>query len=121
LTFSQSQVPPPAQSDVGKQIAAIGYYGQLSQCAAVNGCPALFVQAWGPHYGHVSMPTATGCFFQANSGSSWQTVQCVTAPTIPLVGGLNMNSLQANLSYNVIAILIVLIILLGYLITRRKK
>ena len=122
LDFLQSVVPAPAQTDMGKTVAVTGYYGQESACVAgYNNCPAFFVHTWGPYFGSSrSLPT-TGCFTSSNPPTIWVSVQCVTPPTIPLIGGLNANSLQANLSYAWIAIPIVLIILLGYLFTHRKK
>ena len=88
LDFSQVLSPysSPSQSDVGKTIVVTGYYGQESACPIVNGCSAFFVQTWGPYWGTSSLPTATGCWVQSNSPTgAWQQVQCVTAPTIPLI------------------------------------
>jgi hypothetical protein len=56
LDFSQSVVPPPAQSDVGKLIMATGYYGQESPCTIVKSCSAFFVHTWGPWFGEPTSP-----------------------------------------------------------------
>jgi hypothetical protein len=125
LDFSQSVVPAPAQSDVGRLIMATGYYGQESPCTIVTSCPALFVHTWGPYYGP-SIPTLGTGFTSSNPPTTCVSVQCNTALTsiaesTPQVGGSSMNSLQTNLSYSWIAITIVLIILLGYVITHREK
>jgi hypothetical protein len=121
LDFSQSLVPPPAQSDVGKMIAVTGYYGQESNCQVVNGCPAFFVHIWGPHYGQFSLPTSTGCFSSSNPPTTWYSVQCGTAPTVPLVGNLNSQTILSSSPYVYSAIAIVLVVLLGYLFIRRRK
>jgi hypothetical protein len=121
LDFSQSLYPAPSQSDVGKTVAVTGSYGQESSCGEANACSAFFVHTWGPYYGTMPPTPGPGCFTSSNPPTTWVSVQCVTAPTIPLVGGLIANSLQTNLSYIWIAISIVLIILLGYLFTHRKK
>lgn len=88
LDFTQNVSPPPSQSDVGKTIAATGHYGDdPSGCPVANGCQAFFVYTWGPYFGSsVSLPTTTGCFTSSNSPTIWVSVQCVTAPTIPLGG-----------------------------------
>ena len=119
LDFSQSIVPAPAQSDVGKTIMATGYYGQESQCS-VTGCSAFFVYLWGPHYGSFSLPTTTGCFTSSNPPTTWYSVQCVSAPNIPLGGiGTLLQAGYNQVAYVVLAI--ILIVMLGYVIQRRKK
>jgi len=84
LNFSESLVPVPAQSDVGRTIEVTGYYGQESQCPIANGCFVFFVQVWELYSRPSSMPTSTGCFTSSNPPTTWYSVQCVTAPTIPL-------------------------------------
>lgn len=124
LDFSQSLVPPPSQSDVGKVIAVTGYYGQEPLCLIANGCFAFFVHLWGPYFGPSTIPTTTGCFIQANSGSSWQTVQCVTAPTIPLVGPSGIGNALASLLMTLgptLAIIAIIVIVVAYIFIHRKK
>lgn len=121
LDFSQSIVPLPAQSDVGKKITVIGYYGQEPQCPVVNGCFAFFVYQWTLHFEPSTVPTAAGCFSSSNPPTTWYSVQCVTAPTIPLAGNSNT---QTNLMSNPIiqiGIAVILVILSGYLYNRRKR
>jgi hypothetical protein len=92
LDFSQSVVPAPVQSDVGKLITATGYYSQESPCMIVNSCPAFFVHTWVPYYGQSVLTT-----------SSKSTAFLSSSPSVYL------------------AIAIALAVLLGYLHFCRKK
>ncbi len=125
LDFSQSLVPAPAQSDVGKTISAIGYYGSGSKYPVANGYFAFFVHLWGPYFGSSPIPTKTGCFTSSNPPSTWYSAQCVTAPTIPLVGTGGVGSASPSplnlLSLTQLASITVIVIVVAYIFTHRKK
>ncbi len=125
LDFSQSLVPAPAQSDVGKTISAIGYYGSGSKYPVANGYFAFFVHLWGPYFGSSTIPTKTGCFTSSNPPSTWYSAQCVTAPTIPLVGTGGMGSASPSplnpLSLTELASIAIIVIVVAYIFTHRKK
>jgi hypothetical protein len=119
LDFSQSTALMPSQSDVGKTLTVIGYYGLISPCPVGEACPVFFVHTWQTYF-PTSIPTTTGCFV-STQGGTWQSTQCVTAPTLPLVGTLNTNNYPVNLSSSQIVILIGLVVLVAYLFTHRKN
>lgn len=124
LDFSQSVVPEPAQTDVGKTFSVIGYYGQEPSCGAVNGCPAFFVHIWGPYYEPASLPTTAGCFSSSNPPTTWYSVQCGTAPPLPLGGSTGSpNPLGESISLSLaqLVILAIIVVIVAYLITHRKK
>ena len=119
LDFSQSVVPAPTQSDVGKLIIVTGYYGQESPCTIVNSCPAFFVHIWGPHYGQFNLPTTTGCFSSSNPPTTWYSVQCATAPTMPLGNSYTTNSqvisgFSQSMGYVIVTLLVVFIVYFAY-------
>jgi len=130
LDFSQSVVPAPSQSDVGKVIAVIGYYVSTA-CAGdvspVEGCQVLQVHVWGPYYGPSALPTTPGCFSSSNPPTTWVSVQCVTAPTIPLGGATAQGLTPAyhiglfSLTAPLIIIVVLVLAFLGYIFTHRKK
>ena len=130
LDFSQSIFPAPAKTDAGRIIAAMGYYGQESQCPMANGCFAFFVHTWGPYYGLVAQftpPASTGCFTSSNPPTTWSSVPCVAAPTMPLRNSslplgtpvpFNVGVFLSNPSN---LIIIALAIALVYLVLRTRK
>jgi hypothetical protein len=145
LDFSQSVVPAPAQSDVGKLIMATGYYGQESPCTIVNSCPAFFVHIWGPYYGGSSSSTTSStCFFNGQptsclaspgigcwqlSNNVWTQSQCASAISGHESSPTNTWTVT-NPTYQVgflqltgpqIALGIVVLAALGYLFLRRRK
>jgi len=85
LDFSQSIVSAPAQSDIGKQIMATGYYGQESPCTIVDSCPAFFVHIWGPYLGQLIYPTSTGNSNPQMLSSSGPIVYVVVALALAVV------------------------------------
>jgi len=120
LDFSQSVIAGPAQSDAGKQIQATGYYGQEPSCTIADGCPAFFVHIWAPHYGQLNPPPGVGCWTSSNSGQTWVSVACVTAPNIPL-GPAGAIMTQANFGQlGAFVIAIVLVAALFYFGRHRK-
>jgi hypothetical protein len=131
LDFSQSIVPAATPNDAGMVIYATGYYGTESQCPIANGCPAFFVLVWGLYVPSVlSPPTATGCFTSSNPPTTWYSVQCVTAPNIPLTGASSLaaivsSELRAFISNPsnliIIALAIGLAIGLAYLFFRARN
>jgi len=127
LDFSQSIVPEPAQSDVGKIVSVMGYYGQESSCGAVNSCPAFFVHIWGPYY-EATFPTTTiACFTSSNPTTTGYSGQCGTAPPVPLggstisTGGPNLLGELMSLSSAQLAIIAIVMVVVAYLLIHRKK
>lgn len=126
LDFSQSIVPAPTQSDVGKAVSATGYYAPESQCTGVAPCYAFFVHIWGPHYGASVLPTTTGCFSSSEPPTTWYSVQCLTAPTMPEVVSQPLGTpvpfnLSVFLSNSGNLIIIAAAFLLGYLFLRNRR
>jgi len=130
LDFSQSVVPAPSQSDVGKAIVVVGYYVSTpctSDVSPTERCQVLHVHVWGPYYGPSALPTTPGCFSSLNPPTTWVSVQCVTAPTIPLGGATAQGLTPAyhigpfSLTPPRIIIVVIVLAFLGYMLTHRKK
>ena len=76
--------------------------------------------------GPSTLPTTTGCFSGSNPPTTWVSVQCVTAPSIPLGASAQRSTPTYSIgpvlsaATQIITVVIVLAFL-GYMFTHRKK
>ena len=97
-----------------------------SRCRVANGCQDFFVHIWGPYYGPSTLPTTTGCFSSSNPPTTWVSVQCVTAPTIPLGATAHRSTPTYPigpflLTTTQIIIVVIILAFLGYMFTTERS